>query len=193
MSRLRLILLVIAALCCATPAAAQALIARGGIDFTTASFEDTETSSEPGFVGGVGVRFAFGRTSLQVEGLFAQKRISFSENFIEDHLTYLEVPAVLRVGLYRSAAGRTGHLFGGGVAGFRLTASEKVGDESTNIKDAMKSVTMGLVVGGDVQITSRWSADVRYNFGLTGAYNDINGDAIGKLGSLQVTAGYRIR
>ena len=193
MYRLRFFILVLAALACATPAAAQALIARGGVDFTSADFDDTETSSEPGFVGGLAVRFAFGRTSLQVEGLFAQKRISFSTNLIEDHLTYLDVPAVFRVGLYQSAAGRTAHVFGGGVAGFRLTGSEKVGDESTDIKDALKSVTGGIVFGGDVQITSVWSVDVRYIYGLSGAYNALDGGAIGKLRTVQVTLGYRLR
>ncbi len=193
MYRLRFAFLLFAALGCATPAAAQALIARGGVDFTTASFEDTDTSSEPGFVGGLAVRFGLGRTSLQVEGLFAQKRISFSTNLIEDHLTYLEVPAVFRIGLYQSAAGRSAHLFGGGVAGFRLTASEKVGDESTDIKDSMKSVIGGIVVGGDVQITGVWSFDVRYAFGLSGAYNAFDGGSTGKLNSLQISLGYRIR
>jgi len=193
MYRLRFVLLLIAVLGCATPAAAQAVIARGGIDFTNASFDDTDTSAEPGFVGGVAVRFGNGRTTLQVEGLFAQKRISFSTNLIEDHLWYLEVPAVIRYGLWKSAAGRTVQIFGGGVAGFRLAASEKVGDESTDIKDALKSVTGGIVVGGDVQITGRWSLDVRYNFGLTGAYNTLDGGSTGKLHTIQVTAGYRIR
>jgi len=193
MYRLRFAVLFLAALGCATPAAAQAVIARGGVDFTNASFDDTDTSAEPGFVGGVAVRFGNGRTTLQVEGLFAQKRISFSTNLIEDHLWYLEVPGVIRYGLWRSAAGRTAQIFGGGVAGFRLAASEKVGGESTDIKDALKSVTGGIVVGGDVQITGRWSLDVRYNFGLTGAYNTLDGGSTGKLHTIQVTAGYRIR
>jgi hypothetical protein len=193
MYRLRLVTLLLAALACAAPAAAQALIARGGLDFTNASFEETETSAEPGFVGGVAMRFAFGRTSLQVEGLFAQKRISVSKNLIEDHLTYLDVPAVFRVGLYQSAAGRSAHVFGGGVAGFLLTASEQVGDESSDATDAFKRVSGGVVVGGDVQITGRWSVDVRYIFGLTGVYNAFDGGAIGKLRTVQVTAGYRFR
>jgi len=193
MYRLRFVLLLIAVLGCATPAAAQAVIARGGIDFTNASFDDTDTSAEPGFVGGVAGRFGNGRTTLQVEGLFAQKRISFSTNLIADHLWYLEVPAVIRYGLWRSAAGRTAQIFGGGVAGFRLAASEKVGGESTDIKDALKSVTGGIVVGGDVQITGLWSLDVRYTFGLTGAYNTLDGGSTGKLRTIQVTAGYRLR
>ena len=193
MFRLRFVLVLIAALACATPAAAQTLIARGGVDFTSADFDDTETSAEPGFVGGLAVRFPFGRTSLQVEGLFAQKRISFSTNLIEDHLTYLDVPAVFRVGVFKSAAGRAVNVFGGYVAGFRLTASEKVGDETTDIKDAMKSVTSGVVIGGDVDITSVWSVDVRYNLGVTGAYNAIDDGAIGKLRTFQFTVGYRIR
>jgi hypothetical protein len=48
MYRLRFALLLLAVLGCATPAAAQAVIARGGIDFTNASFDDTDTSAEPG-------------------------------------------------------------------------------------------------------------------------------------------------
>jgi len=193
MYRLRFAVLLLAALGCATPAAAQAVIARGGVDFTNASFDDTDTSAEPGFVGGVAVRFGNGRTTLQVEGLFAQKRISFSTNLIEDHIWYLEVPAVVRYGLWRSAAGRTAQIFGGGVAGFRLAASEKIGDESSDIKDALKSVTGGIVVGGDVQITGLWSFDVRYTFGMTGAYNTLDGGSTGKLNTLQATLGYRIR
>ncbi|HEX5217430.1 MAG TPA: porin family protein [Vicinamibacterales bacterium] len=194
MYRLRFALLLLATLGCATPAAAQAVIARGGVDFTNASFDETDTSAEPGFVGGVAVRFGTGRTTLQVEGLFAQKRISFSTNLIEDHIWYLEVPALIRYGLWKSAAGRTAQVFGGGVAGFRLAASEKVGDESsTDIKDALKSVTGGIVVGGDVQITGLWSVDVRYTFGLSGAYNTLDGGSAGKLNTLQATLGYRIR
>lgn len=176
--------------------AAQTLTARGGVDLTSVSFDspDSDVSAKVGFVAGVAAAFPFaGPLRLQVEGLIAQKRISFVDGLLEDRLTFVDVPVLVTYGVHKSASGRTVHVFGGGVVSVRLAATEQAPGESIDIKDAVKKTNASVVFGGDYQITRRVVVDVRYAIGLSGAYNAFNGGAIGKLRTLQISAGYRFR
>ena len=59
----------------APPAHAQAWGVKGGLNLATVKLEDINTEAEASAVAGGFVRVPLGRLKLQVEGLFAQRRI----------------------------------------------------------------------------------------------------------------------
>ena len=103
----------------ATTAGAQTWGVKGGLNLSNISFEDFETSAELGAVAGGFYRLPlFGGLRIQVEGLFAQRRVTIEET-VREELNYLEVPVLAR---YRvvTIGGRPVHVLGGGVLGFLL-------------------------------------------------------------------------
>jgi hypothetical protein len=168
-------------------ARAQAWGAKGGLNLSTITFEDLETTGTASAVAGGFIRLPlFAGLGIQAEGLFAQRRISFGDT-VRHELNYLEVPLLAR---YRVAtiAGGTVHVLGGGVLGVRLSADEVIGGQSVDIKEAYEPIDLGASIGGEVAIARRWIVDARYIWGLTNA-NDVPGFDI-KFKTLQITVGY---
>jgi hypothetical protein len=177
----------VAALLCATTAGAQTWGGKGGLNLSNISFEDFETSAEPGAVAGGFYRLPlFGGLRMQVEGLFAQRHVTIEET-VREELNYLELPVLAR---YRvvTIGGRPVHVLGGGVLGFLLSAKEVISGESVDVKDAYEPVDFGVAIGGEVAITRHWLADARYIYGVTNA-QDVPGFSV-KFRSWQVTVGY---
>lgn len=173
----------------AAPAAAQTWGAKGGLNLSTVTFEDVDTTAEASAVAGGFVRFPFvAGLRLQIEGLFAQRRITF-EDLVRDELNYVEIPVLARYQVF-SAGGRPVHVLGGAVIGFRLSADEVIGGESVDVKEAYEPIDLGVSIGGEVAITRRWLVDVRYVVGLTNA-NDVPGLPVKvRFRTLQITAGF---
>ena len=168
-------------------ATAQTFGAKGGLNLANVTFEDLETTAKASAVAGGFIRLPlFAGLGIQVEGLFAQRRISFGDT-VRHELNYLEVPLLAR---YRvvTIGGKAVHVLGGGVLGFRLSADEVISGQSIDIKEAYEPLDLGASIGGEVAITRRWLVDARYIWGLTNA-NDVPGFDI-KFKTLQITAGY---
>jgi Outer membrane protein beta-barrel domain len=177
----------VASLAVAGRAHAQTWGVKGGLNLANIDFEDLKTSAKSSAVAGAFFRLRLLGIPLQIEGLFAQRRISFEGN-IRDDLNFFELPVLAR---YRIATGRGGqavHVLGGGVLGARLSAHEVFDDGSEDIKDLYKPIDFGLAIGGEVALTRHWLADARYVFGLTDAYD--NPDRNGKFRTFQLTVGY---
>jgi hypothetical protein len=168
-------------------AEAQTFGAKVGLNLSTITIEDFDTSAKPSVVAGGFVRLPlFLGIGLQVEGLIAQRRVTF-EDAVLDELNYLEIPMLARRRVM-TVGGRAVHVLGGGVLGLRLSADEIISGQSADIKDAYEPVDLGLAIGGEVTVTRRWLVDVRYTFGMTNAYDVPGFEA--KFRSLQVTAGF---
>lgn len=166
---------------------AQTWGVKGGLNLANIDFQDLKTSATSSAVAGAFVRLGLIGIPLQIEGLFAQRRISFEDN-IRDDLNFFELPVLAR---YRVATGRGGqaiHILGGGVLGARLSAHEVINDQSEDIKELYKPIEFGLAVGGEVTLSRHWLVDARYVFGLTNAYDDPNFEA--KFRTFQLTVGY---
>ncbi len=160
----------LAALTAAAAEAQTTLGVRGGVSVASASF-DTDTfdeSNRTGFVGGVFLDF--GGSSLfgfQVGAQYSQKGAEFDAGETVDELSldYLEIPAVLKVGLPLGALKPS--IFAGAALGFN-TGCEGVGGE--DCADDVTSTDFSGVVGADLAIylggLSLW-ADARYNVGLS--------------------------
>ena len=177
----------------AAPAHAQAWGVKGGLNLATVKLEGINTEAEASAVAGGFVRVPLGgRLRLQVEGLFAQRRITF-EDLVRHELNYLEIPVLVRLHVVTIGSWPV-HVLGGGVLGMRLSANEIISGESVDVKEAYEPVDLGASIGGEVAISRRWLADVRYVFGVTNANSvpDVPGlprfDV--KFRTLQVTVGF---
>ena len=171
----------------APPAHAQAWGVKGGLNLATVKLEDIDTEAETSAVAGGFVRVPLGaRLRLQVEGLFAQRRITF-EDIVRHELNYLEIPVLARFHVVTIGSWPV-HVLGGGVVAMRLSANEIISGESVDIKEAYEPVDFGASIGGEVAISRRWLADVRYVFGLTNA-NEVPGFDV-KFRTFQVTVGF---
>jgi hypothetical protein len=176
----------------AAPAHAQTTLGvRGGISVASASF-DTDTfdaSNRTGFVGGVFLDFGGSNLfGFQVGAQYSQKGAEFDAGATVEELSlnYLEIPAVLKVGLPLGALKPS--IFAGAALGFN-TGCE--GGSGEDCGDDVTSTDFSGVVGADLAIflggLSLW-ADARYNVGLS----DIpDGDAFGdfKNRAFNLTAG----
>ena len=174
----------------AAPASAQTWAVKGGLNLATVKLEDIDTTAEASAVAGGFGRVPLGaRLRLQVEGLFAQRRITF-EDIVRHELNYLEIPVLARFHVV-TIGSRPVHLLGGGVFSFRLSASEIISGESEDVTEAYEPVDLGASIGGEVAISRRWLADVRYVFGLTNANKvpDLPGFDV-KPRTFQVTVGF---
>jgi hypothetical protein len=148
---------------------------RGGVSVSSASFDIDETfddSNRTGFVGGVFLDW--GRSSLfgfQVGANYAQKGSSLDN--VDLDLAYLEIPAVVKVGIPLGIVKPS--VFGGVGLGFKTSCDDPDQVFGTDFCDDVSSTEWSGVFGADAGFylgsLSLW-IDARYNVGL----NDISGD-----------------
>jgi len=149
----------------ATAQAGTTIGLRGGVSVASASFDDDTFDEEnrTGFVGGPFVNFDMGALGLQIAGLYNAKGVKTNAGDLD--LKYIEVPAVLKLGIPLSVFKPS--VFGGAAVAFR-TGCELDGVECPD--DAFKSTDFLGVVGADLAIylgaVSFW-ADARYDIGLS--------------------------
>lgn len=165
-----------------TNAAQQGLTlgARGGVSVASASLDISETFStenRTGITGGVFLNYDMGFLGFQVGGQYTQKGSTLDINQVVNDLSlaYLEIPAVVKVGLPLGLLKPS--VFGGAGVSFTLSCD----DAGTDCKDAVKSTDWNGIVGADVAIylgsVSLW-VDGRYHFGFSDITSaaDIFGD-----------------
>jgi Outer membrane protein beta-barrel domain len=185
----------------ATPAAAQAPTdgfgVKGGVTYTTQDLEipsaNVSAKSLTGFTAGAfyGIRLV-GPLHVDVEGLFTTKGTKYDfdgENKIK--LTYLEVPVLARVNVWRGG-GTTGYVSGGPSFAFKLKEVQEDAGEETPRDNDTKKYDVGFAFGGGVSF-GRWIVDARYILGVIDII-DVNFDfaqPTAKNRSLSLTAGYR--
>jgi len=174
---------------------------KGGVTNTTLNLEipdfAVDTNRQTGFTAGAfyGVRLA-GPLHLDVEGLFTTKgaKYTFSEDPVLENrlkLTYLEVPVLARVNVWRGG-GTTGYVSGGPSFAFKLKEVQEEDAEETPRDSDTKKYDIGLAFGGGVSF-GRWLVDARYTLGVIDII-DVNFDfsqPTAKNRSFSLTAGYR--
>ena len=178
-------------------ATAQTIGVKGGVTFTriaTSPAEDfgIKSTGEAGLLGGGYVVLrGNARFSVQVDGLFAQKRIGFT---VSDYtVTAFDVPVSVRWQVMTSGSGKV-RAIGGVAASFLLQAKEKtVGNDPFDIKAAFETTTMGAFVGGQFDWKDRWLFDGRYHFGLSEVYTEPLPGFDSRYRGFDITVGYRFR
>jgi opacity protein-like surface antigen len=189
----------------AKPAAAQTRAPtdgwglKGGLTFTNLDLNipdfNVSAKSQTGFTAGAfyGIRLA-GPLHVDIEGLFTTKGAKYDLEDLENRirLTYLEVPVLARVGVFR--AGRTtGYVSGGPSFAFKLKeVQEEDGEETPRSNDA-KKYDVGFAFGGGVSF-GRWIVDARYTLGVTDIVDveaQFSGPSTAKNRFFALTAGYR--
>lgn len=139
-----------------------------------------------GFVGGVLIGFPVAPpVTFETGALLSVKgvRIKLSEPGItgtgDVRTTYLDLPALARVGFYKSGA-TTAEVLGGVTTGLLLSARSRVTangvSESESITSELPAVDFGLTIGGRVTV-GRIFGDVRYIHGLRNLEED-SGDVL---------------
>jgi len=186
--------MVLTTLALATPAVAQtsgqaatayAVYLVGGINVSTMTIPTPEVSipelsvstpSRIGFIGGVlvdvpvhaGVAFETGGL-ISVKGVTTRLTVMGVGSAEADvRMTYLDVPAHVRVGVAKSNS-VTGFLLAGPTLGFRLSARVQGTSDGVTLTESITSdvtaIDLGLTIGGRVQY-GRVFGDVRYTWGL---------------------------
>jgi hypothetical protein len=178
----------------AAPASAQALAVKGGLSQATVVFTNASTlepAAVRGLVAGGWIRLPLVRAlRLQVEGLVSERGSDFDG--VVDRARYLEVPATVG---YR-VVGRerlTVRAIGGGSVSWLLSATEQAAGTDYDITDALESIDVAWIAGGEVEWGSRWVFDVRWVQGFSNIYAALTGGMGARNRAIQVTAAYRLR
>ncbi len=206
-----------ALLLCPAPAAAQAaanpieVYLAGGLNIATVTTPIPEvtipelslsTGSRIGFIGGVLVDIPLmDRIGVETGGLLSIRGVTTTATVFEVpteldlRMTYLDIPALIRVGLGKSES-LSGFLLAGPTLGFHLSSSARVTTVgigvTEGISELINPVDLGLTIGGRVQF-KRIIADVRYTFGLLEAA-DTDGEFLNETSKhrvLSFMAGWR--
>jgi hypothetical protein len=184
-------LVIVAMLMCPAPAAAQAATTNpleiylvGGLNIATLTTPIPEvtipelslsTGSRIGFIGGVLIDVPLmDRIAIETGGLLSIKGVTTTAQVfdvrteLDLRMTYLDIPALVRVGLGTSES-LSGFLLAGPTLSFHMSSSARVTTAgigvSEGISDLINPVDLGLTIGGRVQV-KRFIGDVRYTFGL---------------------------
>lgn len=151
---------------------------KAGLNVATLDISDEEgEENKTGLV--LGVTFLKplrARVGLQVEALYSQKGVKFSEEGFEDtiSLDYFEIPLL---GNFTAASNdrMSFHVLAGPSFAFNTRAkakSEFEGEESEeDIDDEVKAADVGFIIGAAVR-TGQLVFDARYNFGLMNILED---------------------
>ncbi|HSG49906.1 MAG TPA: porin family protein [Longimicrobiales bacterium] len=169
---------------------------RGGVSVASADISDVDQtfdkSNRTGFVGGVFLDWAgSGPLGFQIGAQYSQKGVDLDvENVVNElDLAYLEIPAVLKLGLPLGPIRPS--VFGGAALSFN-TGCDSGGEDCG---DSVKSTDFSGIMGADVSISlgglSLW-ADARYHFGLQNVSDaqDVVGDLKNRNWTLQVGLGF---
>lgn len=158
-------------LCSTVAAQAQSgltLGARGGVVVSKLSGTDTfDAANRNAFTGGVFANFDMSLLGIQVGAQYTQKGadLDVSEAVEELSLNYLEIPAVLKLGVPLGIIKPS--VFGGVGLGFNTGCTDPDG---ADCKDNVKSTDFSGIAGADVAVyvgPITLFVDGRYHFGLS--------------------------
>jgi len=168
---------------------------RGGVSVATASVsaQTFGKSNRTGFAGGVFLDYEAGPLGFQVGAEYAKKGVDLDlgDAVHEFDLAYLEIPAVLKVGLPLGVMKPS--VFGGVGLGF------KTGCDSGGVDcgDELKGTDLSGIAGADLALylgsISLW-ADGRYHFGLQDVADasDVTSGLKNRNWTLQAGIGFRL-
>lgn len=166
---------------------------RGGVSVASASVsvQPFSKSNRTGFAGGVFLDYEAGLMGFQVGAEYAKKGVDLDlGDFVHEFdLAYLEIPAVLKVGLPLGVVRPS--VFGGVGLGFK-TGCDVSGVECG---DDLKSTDFSGIAGADLALylgsISLW-ADGRYHFGLQDIADasDVTSDLKNRSWTLQAGIGF---
>ena len=180
------------------PAAVHAQEIKAGLSSATISFSSESGSQElsntqrlTGFVGGVAVLLpGNSRGGVQIEALFHQKG---ARNLLRRddrlRLTYVEVPVLLHIDVYRRDP-RGVFVVAGAAPAFVVQASYEDDGQEEDVKDDIEGIDVGLVVGAGVELR-RLNLELRYTWGLRSAFQDGDLEGTFKNRTLSLTVGFR--
>lgn len=180
----------------AQPAAAQALGIKFGVNLSNLAVSPDDALGDVGAKAGIlgGGFFTMGegkRLVVEAGAQVALRRIAFGPD-IEDTLTYLEIPVVVRYRVFRRNT-LTVSALGGGSLDYLIDARESVLGESTSVKDAHEAFDVAALIGGHASWNDRWSVEARYLFGFSETYVEPAFDTQSRQRGLQFLVGYRFR
>ncbi len=169
---------------------------RAGVSVAGASLDVSETldkSNRTGAAAGLFLNYDHGLLGFQVAGQYSQKGVDldFGETVSEFSFAYVEIPAVLKLGIPMGIVKPS--VFGG--AGIGFTANCDI--NGADCGDEIKSTDTFGIAGADVAIylgsLSLW-ADGRYHFGLTNISDasDVVGDLKNRSWTLQAGIGVKL-
>jgi hypothetical protein len=169
---------------------------RGGVSVASASVDVQDTfdkSNRTGFAGGIFLNYDAGILGFQGGAQYTQKGVDLDLGEVVDEfsLSYLEIPAVFKLGLPLGIIKPS--VFGGAGLGFKADCD--IGGEDCG--DSFKDLDYFGIAGADVAIylgsISLW-ADGRYHFGLTDITdaNDVVGDFKNRSWTLQAGIGFKL-
>jgi hypothetical protein len=166
---------------------------RGGVSVATASVsaQTLDKSNRTGFAGGVFLDYEAGMVGFQVGAEYAQKGVDLDLGDVvhEFDLAYLEIPAVLKLGIPLGVVKPS--VFGGVGLGF------KTGCDTSGVDcaDELKGTDLLGIAGADLALylgsVSLW-ADARYHFGFQDVADasDVTSDLKNRNWTLQAGIGF---
>jgi hypothetical protein len=158
-------------------ATAQTIGLTAGATFNTISGDDFDdfVESRTGFIGGVYLNFPLGGAlSVEPAVLYAMKNVDFPDDDTELDAAYIQIPALLRYSF--GAGGVKPALFAGPAANIQVSCDLSgtfAGDCEDQISDP-ESVQWTGIVGAGLGF-GKLGVDVRYEFGLNDAFEDVDG------------------
>lgn len=169
---------------------------RGGVSVASASADLSETfstSNRTGFAGGIFFDYDGGVLGLQFGAEYAQKGVDLdvAGAVSEFSLSYLEIPAVLKVGI------PLGTIKPSVLAGVGLGFKTGCDESGTDCGDDIKGTDFTGIAGADLAVylgsISLW-VDGRYHFGLSNINEamDIVGDLKNRNWTFQAGIGFKL-
>ena len=152
-----------------------------------ASVSDMEgTKSKFGINGGVQASMPLGSTfSVAPELVYSSQGAKASEGDGSINLNYINVPVLLQ---YNNPSGFFAHT--GPQIGFLMSAKQKAGGETADIKDFVNTTDFSWAIGAGFATQSGFGFNARYNIGLSKL--DKEGDGSSKNGVLQFGIFYNL-
>jgi hypothetical protein len=154
-------------------------LAQSNLDFSPSALLPLKNLNAP--MGGIFWGFNLGLFTIQPEALYVRMgtRLEESPNWMEDRLDYIQIPVLLKLGLLPGPIKLV--IYGGGYYSFLLSANAVSNidgiEDSTSIKDQVKSNDYGAVFGGGIDFNLaaiKLSAEVRYNLGMANINNVVD-------------------
>ena len=159
-------------------ASAQGIGITAGATFNSISGDDVEDvfESKTGFVGGAYLSLGLGGGGLSLEPavLYTMKGANIQGSDVEFSGDYIQIPILLRYGF--GAGNVKPAIFAGPAASFQVSCDFSDSSDSASCEDAGsdgKSTQWDGIVGAGLGF-GKFGVDVRYEFGLSDVYEDLD-------------------
>lgn len=161
---------------------------KAGVNFATLTGDTAGVNSIVGFnIGGFSEIKISDKFSIQPELLYSIQgaKVDSEGTTVDFNLSYLNIPVMAKY--YVSPKF---NLEIGPQIGFLTSAKGKTMGVSVDVKDFFKSTDFGLNFGAGYDFTSKFSAGIRYNLGLSNIAEDSGGESV-KNSVISISLGYK--